>query len=235
MYCNNCGNIIKKEDKFCPNCGVMINQIPSNQQPQNNIDVPKKDRDNLGTISLILGIISLILSIFLNILILPMAIVGLILGIISKSRNGKKIAGIILNAISIIIILILLIIALLWDTNYISGKYDCTGLNNPDEFLITLHLNEDNTFLYGPYGDLANNYVKGTYTYEKENKTNASGEYEYYMVTLEGSKENFVIDGVSSTKDFNAKADFGITHKDNKKQGVIMFVSTYNTYYCYEK
>lgn len=286
MNCKNCGSPITSDSKFCTKCGAQIsenNQSSSNnmyQQPLNelkdnvmfnqnnyqntnpninnqnapNANLPNKE--TLGTVSLILGIISLVLSYFLNILILPLAIIGLILGIVNKKKHGQKIAGIILNSISIFIIVVMIIIAIFVlksvgfneffsrlyneldyssSSNYVAGKYDCTGVDsNTDKYLITLHLNKDNTFLYGPYGDLENNYVKGTYTYEDEHKTNGSGDYKYFMLTMEGKKENFIVDGTPADHDFSSQMEFGITSQNAKKQGVIMFVSTYNMYYCYE-
>lgn len=273
LFCGNCG--AKVENNV--NLNQVVNQtnldtnqtdtfVNENLQQMNNNNLNSdnnqlnynnsKKKEILGTISLILGIVSFVLAFFLNILILPLAIIGLVLGIINKKKNGKKIAGIILNVISIFIISVVIIIAVFIlksvdfneffsvlyneldyssSSNYVAGKYDCTGVySNTDEYLITLHLNEDNTFVYGPYGDLMNNYVKGTYTYEDENKTNGTGEYKYFMLTLEGKKENFIIDGEPSDNDFSSKMEFGITSKNVKKQGVIMFLSTYNMYYCYE-
>ena len=55
----------------------------------------KKSGEGLGTASLVLGIISLVLSftciIFFPIfLVIPLALVGLILGIVNKAKKGKK-------------------------------------------------------------------------------------------------------------------------------------------------
>lgn len=120
--------------------------------------------------------------------------------------------------------------------NEIEGKYDCTGVDsNTDEYLITLEMNNDMTFLYGPYGKLEDNYVKGTYTFKDENKTNNSKEYKYYMVDFEGGKDDFVVDGESQNKEFKAQMEIGITTKNDKREGVIIFVSSYNMYYCYER
>ena len=281
MFCKNCGKQLNQGEKFCVNCGNKINIdneiMPStinlnntNIQSSNNINnvglnvgnnVNEKKKETLGTISMVIGIISLVLSFFVNILILPVAIVGLILGIINKVKKGKKISGIILNSISILIsIVIMLLIAVIFNgvislfqtpefkdafsdlyneldystsSNFIAGKYDCTEVNgDTDEYSVTLHLNEDNTYLYGPYGNLENNYLKGTYTYEDENKTNGSGEYKYFMVTME--KEEYIVDGQSRNDDSSFMLEFGLTNKTGKKEGVIMFLSSYNMYYCYE-
>lgn len=263
---NNIVNNMTEQNSAIQNQSIINNTVNPNinnnyqniNNGYNNIPTPNtnsnKKKETLGTVSLVLGIISLILSFFLNILILPLAIVGLILGIINKAKKGKKIAGLILNIISILVIVVMLILTIHTlgsegffsrllneieygaSNNYVAGKYNCTGVDsNTEKYLVTLHLNKDNTFLYGPYGRITNNYAKGTYTYEDENKTNGSGEYKYFMVTLEGKKEDFVIDGVSSDHDFKSQMEFGVARKDSKKQGIIMFVSTYNMYYCYEQ
>ena len=214
----------------------------------------KKEKKSI--ISLIFGIISLILSIFINILILPISIAGLVLGIKCKNKSGKKIAGIILNSFSIFIAITFFAGSLILNStegnnflntlyneldyasseNYVSGKYDCKGVDSSsDKYLITLNLNADGTFLYGPYENTENNYAKGAYTYEDEKKTDNTGNYKYFMITLTGSKEDFIQDGVASDHDFKSKLEFGLTNYNGKKQGVIMFTNTYNMYYCYEK
>ena len=221
----------------------------------NNNNYANNSKEKLGIASFVIGIISIVLSIFFSFLVLPLAIAGLVLGIINKVKKGKKTDGIILNSIALIVIVVVTIISMfvlktgfieffsrfnskvdyLTSKNYVAGNYDCKGVDsNTDKYLVTLHLNKDKTFIYGPYGDLENNYVKGTYTFEDEHKSNNTGEYQYFMLTMSGSKEDFVANGVPSDQDFNFKMEFGLTKKDGKKQGVIMFLSSYNMYYCYE-
>lgn len=250
MNCKNCGAEIAANSKFCTKCGVMIND--NYEQINYNENIKKKE--TLGTISLVLGIISLLLAFLLNIFILPLAIIGLVLGIINKVKKGKNITGIILNSISIFIAIIMAIIVIFVfksktfseffsslyneldyknSSNYVAGRYDCTGVDdNVDEYLISLHLNEDNTFIYGPYGELTSNYITGTYTYEDEKKTNKSGQYKYFKVYLKGDKTS--IDGEISDEKHNAEMEFGITSQNAKKQGVVLFVSSNYMYYCYE-
>ena len=82
------------------------------------------------------------------------------------------------------------------------------------------------------YGELTSNYITGTYTYEDEKKTNASGQYKYFKVYLKGDKTS--IDGEISDEKHNAEMEFGITSQNAKKQGVVLFVSSNYMYYCYE-
>ena len=58
---------------------------------------------NKALTSLILGVVSILLSIIFNIFIIPVAIAGLVLGIVEENKNGKKIAGIVLNSVAIIL------------------------------------------------------------------------------------------------------------------------------------
>ena len=258
MFCKRCGSSLQEGTIFCSNCGEKIesnetNNI-SNSNPTNtfnSLNSANSSQQKPDNASLVIGIISIVLSFIFSVLIIPLAIIGLVVGISKKPRN---MVGIVLNGIAIVLPIIFIVVAVnspefqealdkfrneittTTSSNAVAGKYNCTGVDDhKDEYLITLHLNDDMTFLYGPYGKLTNNYAKGTYTYEDEQKTNASGQYKYYMVTLTGSKDDFVIEGKPSDKDFNSKMEFGLTNTTSKKQGVVMFVSSYNTYYCYEE
>ena len=223
----------------------------------NEVNNTQPVKESLGTAAFVIGIISLVLCLFLNIIILPLAIVGIILGVVNKIKGGKKISGIILNMVAIFLVAIELIIVVVIfgsaafgdflsqlrnemeasTSNYLVGKYDCKQYDSSSsDYSITLYLNSDNTFLYGPYSDLDNNYAKGTYTYVDEDKTSNDGKFKYYMITMNGKKEDFIVDGKPASKDFNSKAEMGISRTNgSKKQAVLMFVSTYNTYYCYER
>lgn len=246
-------NQTNNQSNFDENISYNANGIINNQ-PSDINNKPKKEKKSI--ISLIFGIISLILSIFIDILVLPISIAGLVLGIKCKNKSGKKIAGIILNSFSIFIAITLFAGSLILNStegnsflntlyneldyasseNYVAGKYDCKGVDSDsDKYLITLNLNENGTFLYGPYENTKNNYAKGTYTYEDEKKTDNTGNYKYFMITLTGPKEDFIQDGVASDHDFKSKLEFGLTNYNGKKQGVIIFTNTYNMYYCYEK
>lgn len=121
--------------------------------------------------------------------------------------------------------------------NYVAGTWNCapgTGsTDDHDNFTTTLELNDDMTFRYGQYGDLRNNHYGGSYTFEDENKKNPSGDYSYYMVTFD--TDEFVMDGEDQdTSEVNlSKMEMGITRTSEGKSAIMMFVSTYNMYYCY--
>ena len=141
-FCSNCGNQIIKESNFCDKCGTKIDNNDNNQI------ISKEENNGLKTASLILGIISLVLALFLNFLIIPLAIVGLILGIIYTSKSKKFCVGIVLNILGIIIPIILCIFLIniftninssiesIWDEEY--SSYD-----NEDNYY-----NDDNDYYY---------------------------------------------------------------------------------------
>jgi len=116
MYCENCGSKLKEGDNFCTNCGSKVNvqSIENNNIEHNeNKQIKYVQSDGYATASLILGIISVILAFILNVLILPLPIVGLICGINSKTKTGSKTAGIILNIIAFVIVIVILILLML--------------------------------------------------------------------------------------------------------------------------
>lgn len=141
MNCRKCGNEIKPGEKFCTNCGEVVDNqtnsdiinIPSDvieisdddandNLVQNIVEekLPYKtnlnkekeedDKDIKNVISLVIGIIAIILSCIFNIYVIPLSIIGLVLGIISKKKGLLRIFGIITNILSIIIAVILVFI-----------------------------------------------------------------------------------------------------------------------------
>ena len=122
MKCKKCGKDINCEELFCGNCGTKLdncglenvqNETFSNfngttfgNQKMEQINVQYKGNttnSNKALTSLILGVVSILLSIIFNIFIIPVAIAGLVLGIVEENKNGKKIAGIVLNSVAIIL------------------------------------------------------------------------------------------------------------------------------------
>lgn len=227
MRCLKCGYENISNYRFCNNCGSKL----------------EKNKKGLGIASMIIGIITLILSFILSIFILPISITGLILGIVCNTKCGQKVAGIILNSISIITSILMFFVIMFFSAlatlNPIQGNFDCTSVTDSKDYLITINFNKDKTFLYGPYNDLENNHIKGTYTYKDLKKTNYSKQYKYYEITLTPDVKESISNNekiYADDKNYTFKAEMGITKdKTNKKQGALIFYSTYNTYYCYQK
>ncbi len=115
MFCRNCGKKLESDAKFCDECGTKVineevkkkTKKESSEKETTNISVSEVPISrSKGTASLVLGILSL----FIGIIFIPIPIVGLILGIIQKKKDGVAIAGIIINAFSLVGIILLWII-----------------------------------------------------------------------------------------------------------------------------
>jgi hypothetical protein len=108
MYCKNCGKEVKEGEKFCRECGTSLDNNVTKEEKAAPIKVDNTTATDapvnkgLAIASLVLGIASFIFGWFL----LPLPIIGLILGIVQKGKCGEKTAGIILNSISLGLIII---------------------------------------------------------------------------------------------------------------------------------
>lgn len=183
-YCKYCGQEIDKTDEYCPKCG----KSQSDEIKINN----KANKEGLGTTSMILGIISLILAFIINLFVLPLALAGLIIGIVNKAQNGKKVSGIILNGIAMIVsvlVFIALIVLLVmvvddYDTegssrHHISeigqeevlGKWNCKSPEKvlSNDYELILELDSDRKFTIKENNN-ERNYIKGIYSFEEDNK-----------------------------------------------------------------
>ena len=120
-YCKNCGSLNNDGVQYCASCGAPM-QAAQPQQPSypvNNYQQPVQQTvpgKGLGITSMVLGIISLVLFCIWYISI-PCAIVGIILGCISKShakavgmKNGMATAGVICSAIAIALAILFIVL-----------------------------------------------------------------------------------------------------------------------------
>jgi uncharacterized membrane protein YvbJ len=78
MYCTKCGAKNVWDDKFCHECGEMLNQPTS---PPHPTVMGAIRRSRLAVASMVLGIVGF--------LIIPCAILGIIFGAISINQMGK--------------------------------------------------------------------------------------------------------------------------------------------------
>ena len=222
-FCSKCGAENILEAKFCKECGNQFEEVGNNNAYTK--DNNTSSNEGLGTASLVIGIIALILSftciIFLPIfLVVPLSLVGLILGIVNKAKHGKKIAGIILNVIAFILSIIMVVLFFLVigynivtdsnpngffnrlfteldyssNKNYIAGTWNCkpyNGNEEDEEYTIKMILNKNKTFVFGDYDDLSNNHAGGTYTFEKEIDKNKQVQNIYkYFIVNLNGNEN---------------------------------------------
>ena len=123
--------------------------------------------------------------------------------------------------------------------NHVSGIWNCAkgiaSANDPKSFNITIKLNEDMSFVYGPYNDTDNNHFSGTYTYKDENKHTNDYKYNYYMVDF--NTDEYISDGEKQDiTNTTSQMYMGIAESGNcaGRQAIIIFVSSYNRYYCYD-
>ena len=119
MVCSKCGKELKDGIKFCSSCGTKVEaKVEPKKETKKEVKVePVKTEVSqgssaLGIVSMILGIVSIIFSWILSIFIILVPIAGLILGLCAKGKKGFKITGIILNAVSIAVCIIMFIAGL---------------------------------------------------------------------------------------------------------------------------
>ena len=155
MYCSNCGKELDSDAKFCTECGKMIPTQKSSKESTTKETVKEEniqtttvtnipESNSKAVASLVLGII----SIFIGVLIVPLPIVGLILGILQKKKGGLAIAGIILNSLALFIAVISWLIIIFAisskDYDYDNGYYyNDTYDDYDDDFNYNYNYNYD--------------------------------------------------------------------------------------------
>ena len=264
MNCKRCGLPLNEGDLFCRGCGLQVGETQVVEQPVEPVaqvteTIPEPTivqpvmpeepinnaprRETLGIISMIFGIVALVFC-WAAVISIPLGIAGLILGIINLKKQGRKKSGVILNSIALavsIIFLGILILLSLDTSGEVAGKYDCKPYSIDyntvsDNYSISLYLEKDGTFTYGPYGDLEDNHAKGTYEYTEDEDASSHDEHlRYYMIDFEADADDYLVDGIPSDHDFKSQMEFAVGKKDGKKYGLLMFVTNYQTFMCYEK
>ena len=135
MKCNYCGADNKEESKFCSSCGAELKETKKAEKKEEIKEVKsepvktEKTGDGKGTASLVLGIVSLIVWCVSPIT----SIIGLILGICAK-KSGKKVAGIILNALALVGSIICIIAFIFFSTIINAAIVEATESGEFDRF-----------------------------------------------------------------------------------------------------
>ena len=195
MYCNNCGTENEKETKYCVKCGKEL--------------APKSE--GLGTASMVIGIISIVLTLIINILTLPLSLTGLVLGIVNKAKGGKKVSGIVLNAISIVLSILILIVFLFIGIGIFGLVFNEIN-NNPE---IKKEFKEGvEQFEREMDRQSSDNYVSGDYNCKSFDGNGASGEY---IVRLElNNDKTFMWGKYGDTYNNYVKGDYTFKDLDKK-------------------
>lgn len=244
-FCNNCGEKLKEGEVYCPNCGKEVGKEI----------IVKENKEGLGTASMIIGIISLILVFIISLGIIPLAFCGLILGIVNKAQRGKKISGIILNTIAMIlsfivfiaVIAILIINTPIPEEDYnegihvdpipseeskeeVLGTWNCKKISNikDETYELTLTVNNDNTFVLSKH-DTPKDYIEGTYNFEESEVDRFIKPYKFCALELEGKKEYKNGDYKGET---DVDYDMVITKTKKDMHAVISNAENDIPYYC---
>jgi hypothetical protein len=239
MYCQNCGSQIGINDKFCQNCGSVTMQ-PNSFQVNPQISNFMNNNENYNVINKldkktkIIGILSIILVFIFQILIVPLAIVGVVFGAKYKKQTNKNHIGTTLSWLSIILAVPIFLFysnVILYPNTPVVGTWNCGDIYTPDEYLVTFKLDKNKTFTWSKYGDSEDNYIKGKYEFKDLNKKNNSGDVSYYSIILKSEK--FVMDGELQKELTDLEYEMGVgTQNDSKGNAVLMNVQSYNLYSC---
>ena len=169
MFCTKCGEKQEEGSKFCTNCGATLEEVKVEEKKEEMKETKKTDtgvkidgkpvvvekpqEDGKATASLVLGICSIVIGC----LALPLSIIGLILGIVSKEKSGKRTAGIVINSIMLglsVIATIIFIIFMAATPAIIEDVYEETVNNSTNNDVVE---KEDDTKYVG---DSTFGYVK---------------------------------------------------------------------------
>lgn len=214
MFCIKCGNRVNDNDKFCMKCG-------------NNLQNENKPKEKTALPSLILGIVSILGAFVANIFIIPISVVGLILGLIAEKKSKFKTAGIILNIIGVImgiaVFIFLTLVVMMGrkeiinkaqrfvdEVSSIEGTWSCTEQNDYYNFgvsenkKITFSFNNNYSFSKNTNDPEMSGYYTGTYFYYSTGKGRGN-----LTLTM---NDNYTDD---SRNPMNRTEKYSVTYKDN--------------------
>ena len=156
MNCKVCGKELKKGAKFCTECGTKVTEVVNTTEkiePEVTVTTTTYTPVNKGkaVASLVIGIISF----FMGSLFLPLPIIGLALGLSQKEKCGEKTAGIIINAIMLVISIISWIFVIVFlVVAYKTDTYESREENDgSSDIIINDNGNTDYDFDYNDYFD----------------------------------------------------------------------------------
>lgn len=240
-YCENCGQELTNEDIYCPKCGKNLKKVSRR---------PKKE--GLGTAAMVIGIISLVFSFIINVFIFPLALVGLILGIVNKAQKGKKVSGIVLNSIAMIVSIlvfiawIVLLIVIAEEKNDYSknlpnrviqeeiiGTWNCKKIDNmlSNDYELELNLNNGRSFTIADYNNPDKNYIKGIYYFEDSDLNNLIKTKNYHLIGLNPLEK--YENGEPTEKSDDIESEYQVVITNNKDKKIILADNkNEKLYYC---
>ena len=157
-------------------------------------------------LTIILGIMSVLIS-FFSIYSIVVSILSIILSVFLFKNHKIVILSIILSILSIVFAIIFNIKK---EPNYLLGIWNCRIFNTND-YIATFRI-EDESYFWGKYDDLDNNYMIGKYELKKKNNTDDSIIYE-----LKLNSSNYIEDGSMKNEIINDKYEVSLNKEDMKQ------------------
>lgn len=157
-------------------------------------------------LTIVLGIMSVLIS-FFSIYSIVVSILCIILSIFLFKNHKIVILSIILSILSIIFAIIF---NNKKDPNYLLGTWNCRIFNTND-YIATFKI-EDESYFWGKYDDLDNNYMIGKYELKKKNNTDDSIIYE-----LKLNSSNYIENGSMKNEIINDKYEVSLNKEDMKQ------------------
>ncbi len=191
-----------------------------------------KTKINFRIISLVLGIVSVIGVFIFGSLIVPIAIVGIILGVIHKKQTNKKSLGLYLSIIGIIIsILINTLTPWFLPKKSLTGKWMCGSYDgvSPQKYPYSVNFNKNNIFSWYAVDDKNTLNIEGTYTVTRVNNENEYKRGTFY--TVEMSTNNRTVSGETHTDTFNITYNTAVVHNEM----VLTNINNLSLYFCIRK
>jgi len=230
MICNKCGTQNADNSKYCLGCG---NELTSNVQPMNNQTNMYSQPVQQPVAPVQQPVQQIVQQPMYN----QQPVYNQAMYGQPKKSNAGLIIGIVVGVVVLGFVGLAVLGTIVTKAYPVAGKWDCKsfdGSGPKGDYIVTFDLGYDKKFTWEKYGDGTNNHVKGSYTFEKVDKSNNNTEYKYYKVNLEG--DEYINNGQIQTEVYKSQYEMGILdNKDGKRQAVLINPYTYRMYYCYER
>ena len=178
MYCGFCGEKNNDGDYYCGSCGKMIAGKKSDCVDNNR----ECDKDNwLSILPFILGIIAFFLF-WVPFSSIPMSILGILIGIFYKKKSSYKVAGFVVNGLSLVISVILACFVgfSFWLVDFVDENIEDVDYFKEEGNYFDIN----GSSWYGDDGSLLELDVTGSYSWYQDSKGSGDsyflGDYVYY-------------------------------------------------------